>query len=186
MRSASHSQAARPFPSGRPDPANGEHGQATVEWAIVFTGLIVPITFAIIFTGQLLWLWHSMVDFTRDGARYAATHCWQGAGENVVNYMRTHVPPTIDMDQFQGGQVDIAVEYFARDPETGTLSEFSCDGSECSTECIPDTVTVRIRNYEFSRFMAYLGLPPIVMPEFQTSLPIEGAGCDPEGAACNP
>ena len=57
--------------------------------------------------------------------------------------------------------------------------DFSCDGN-CSTDCVPDTVTVRIRNYQFPRFMSFLGLPPVPLPDFRTSLPMEGAGCDPE------
>src|SRR5688500_195901 len=91
-----------------------EQGQATVEYAVTFAALIMPMTAAIIFTAQLLWIWHSVVDFTRDGARYATTHCWQGAGENVIAYMRTNVPAMIDRDQFQQGTAEIAVEYFSR------------------------------------------------------------------------
>jgi hypothetical protein len=53
-----------------------QRGQATVEYAITFAALIMPLTGMIIFTAQLLWIWHSVVDFTRDGARYATTHCW--------------------------------------------------------------------------------------------------------------
>jgi hypothetical protein len=111
-------------------------GQATIEYAIVYAGVLMPLTFMLIFTAQLLWAWHSIAEFTREGARYAATHCWQGAGENVRTYMRTHVPPMIDRDQFATGGADIDVQYFAKNPETGELGEFSCDGAECSTECI--------------------------------------------------
>jgi hypothetical protein len=163
-----------------------QHGQATIEYVITLGGLVIPLTFAIIFTAELLWVWHSAVDFTRDGARYAATHCWQPGGENVASYMRTNVPLMVDMDQFRGGQAEIAVDYFRRNTETGQLEAFSCDGGECSTDCIPDTVTVRIRNYEFRRFFSYLGLSPVRMPEFQTALPMEGAGCDPEQGSCLP
>ena len=60
-----------------------ESGQATIEYAITFAGIILPLTFMIIFTAQLLWVWHSVVDFTRDGARYATTHCWQAGKDNV-------------------------------------------------------------------------------------------------------
>ena len=165
---------------------SSESGQATVEYAITFVGLIMPLTFMIIFTAQLLWIWHSVVDYTRDGARYATTHCWEGSGENVVSYMRTNVPLMIDMDQFQNGQATIQVSYFSRNVETGVLEQFACDGSECSTECIPDTVTVRIQNYEYRRFMSFLGLPPIQLPDFHTSLPMEGAGCDPDAGECLP
>lgn len=161
-------------------------GQATVEYALVYAGVLMPITFMLIFTAQLLWAWHSIAEFTRDGARYASTHCWQGAGDNVRAYMRTHVPPMIDKDQFTSGGADIEVQYFAKNPDTGELGEFTCDGAECSTECVPDAVTVRVTAYEFRRFMSFLGLPAVQAPNFQTSLPMESVGCDPEQGSCLP
>jgi hypothetical protein len=160
-------------------------GQALVEFALTFSALIVPLTFMIIFTAQLLWVWHSMVDFTRDGARYASTHCWQ-SGSNVLEYMRTHVPRMIDMSQFQGAVADIQVLYFQRNPESGAVEEFACEGSPCTAECVPDLVTVRIRSYEFRHFMSFLGLPPVPLPDFQMTLPMEGAGCDPDSGSCSP
>ena len=57
-----------------------QSGQTLVEFALAWGSIIVPLTFAIIFTSELLWIWHSVADFTREGARYAATHCWQGDG----------------------------------------------------------------------------------------------------------
>ncbi|MDQ2947691.1 MAG: hypothetical protein M3Y27_17445, partial [Acidobacteriota bacterium] len=68
---------------------------------------------------------------------------------------------------------------------TGTLTDFSCD-TECSTSCIPDTVTVRVQNYQFRSFVSYLGLQPVNMPDFRTSVAIEGAGCDPDQGFCQP
>jgi hypothetical protein len=160
-------------------------GQTTVEYSILYAGVILPLTFAIIFVAEMLWVWHSAVDYTRDGAKYAATHCWQDGGSNVIQYMRTHVPRMIDMDQFQQGQADITVEYFSKDPDSGSLVAFTCDG-DCSVDCIPDTVTVRISTYEFRRFVNFLGLPPVAIPDFRTSLPMESAGCDPEQGTCLP
>lgn len=160
-------------------------GQATVEFALVYVGLIIPITFAIIFTAQMLWLWHSVNEWTREGARYAATHCWQAGGGNVLNYMRSNVPANVDQEALQSGQADVQVLFYGRDADTGTLSEFTCD-SECSPNCVPDVVTVSVNNYEFRRFMSYLGLSPIQMPNFSTTVPIEGAGCDPETNTCTP
>lgn len=164
----------------------GDAGQATIEYALVYAGVLLPLTFMLIFTAQLLWSWHSVAEFTRDGARYAATHCWDGSGENVRGYMRTHVPPMVDRDQFTNGEIDIEVQYFSRDADTGSLGDFGCDGSPCSTECVPDAVTVRIRSYEFRRFMSFLGLPAVQAPDFQTFLPMESAGCDPEQGSCLP
>jgi TadE-like protein len=164
---------------------SSESGQTTVEYAVLFTAVIVPLTFGLIFIAELLWVWHSVVDFTRDGAQYAATHCWQSNGENVVSYMQTHTPRMIDMDQFQQGPAQIAVQYFSRDPDSGSLTDFVCDG-ECSVDCIPDAVTVSVNSYEFRRFMNVLGLPAVTIPDFRTSLPMESAGCDPEQGTCLP
>ena len=52
-----------------------EGGQATTEFVIAYAGVLFPLTFAVIFTSQLLWIWHGVNDFTRRGAGYAATHC---------------------------------------------------------------------------------------------------------------
>jgi len=159
----------------------GGEGQEVVEYALLAAGVLVPMVFAIIFTAEMFWVWHSVVDFTREGARYAATHCWQSGAGNVTNYMTTHVPAMIDMDQFQSGAATITVEYFARDPETGTLASFACDGGECSTGCVPDAVTVSVTNYEFRRFVSYLGLPAVPLPDFRASMAVGSAGCDETG-----
>jgi hypothetical protein len=159
-------------------------GQAAVEFALLYAGVILPLTFMTLFVAQMLWVWHSAIEFTRDGARYAATHCWQADGGNVQAYMQSHVPRMIDMDQFQSGAVGFEVRYFAKD-DSGTLVDFSCDGGDCSVNCIPDAVSVRISNYQFLRFSSYMKLPPVTMPDFRASMPVESAGCD-EGGVCTP
>lgn len=161
----------------------GRRGQSTVEYAVLTAGVIIPMTFGIIYLAQILWVWHSVNDLTRDGARYAATHCWQASAANVTAYMKANVPLMIDRDQFVNGTADIQVNYFSRDPASGTLSDFTCD-TECSTSCVPDAVTVRVVNYSFRNFVGYLGLPPVQMPDFRTTAAIEGAGCDPEQGFC--
>ena len=160
-------------------------GQATVEYALLTGAVIIPVTFGIIFLAQMLWVWHSLVEMTRDGARYAATHCWQAGGPNVIAYLRANIPVNVDQAQFQTGGADIVVNYYSRDPNSGSLTDFSCD-TECSPACVPDAVTVSVANYEFRSFVAYLKLQPIVSPNFQTSAALEGAGCDPEQGICTP
>ncbi len=160
-------------------------GQATLEFVIAYAGVLLPATFALLFTSQLLWVWHSVAIFTREGARYATTHCWQASGGNVVQFMKTNVPLTVDRGQFQNGPVLITVSYFSKDPDSGQLVPFTCD-TECSTQCIPDSVTVSVTGYEFRTFVTALGLPPVAIPDFRTSLAIESAGCDPEQGACLP
>ena len=171
---------------GRPTRWGNSCGQSMVEWAIIYSAVIMPLTFAVIFTSELLWVWHSVSELTREGARYAATHCWDGSGDNVVSYMRTHVPLVIDMQQFQTGEAEITVEYFRRDPDTGTVEEFACDQGECSTLCVPDVVRVGVSNYSFRRFLDMLGLAGVPLPDFRTTVPVESAGCDPEQATCVP
>jgi hypothetical protein len=157
----------------------------TVEYAIAYLTILLPLTFAVIYTAELLWIWNSAADFTRESARYAATHCWQPGGENVLNYMRNNAPAMVDQQQITNGTAELSVTYYAKDPDTGELIEFACDSS-CSPQCVPETVTVAIRNYEFRYFLSYLGLPPVAMPDFQTTMPIESAGCDPEQGTCLP
>ena len=160
-------------------------GQTTVEFAIAASGVLFPVIFAIIFTSQLLWVWHSVNDFTRQGANYASTHCWVSSGGNVTGFMQSNVPPLIGQEQFQTGPAVINVNYFSKDPDTGQLVPFQCDG-DCSSDCIPDVVTVSITGYEYRTFVTSLGLPPVIMPDFRTSVPMESAGCDPEQETCLP
>jgi hypothetical protein len=162
-----------------------ERGQSTIEFAISWSAVLVPMVFAIIYTAQLLWIWHSVNDYTRRGASYASTHCWMSSGSNVLEYMRNNVPAMVNQDAFQSGPVEIAVSYFGKDPDTGQLTAFSCD-SDCSASCIPDTVSVSVTGFEYRTFVSSLGLPPITMPNFKTSLPMESAGCDPDTAECLP
>jgi hypothetical protein len=161
------------------------HGQTTVEFALAFAGVVLPITLAVIFTSQLLWVWHSVNDFTRQGASYATTHCWESSAGNVVDFMRSNIPPMVGRDQFQSGPVQFSVTYYSRDPDSGQLTPFACDG-DCSTNCIPDTVRVSVTGFEYRTFVTSLGLPPVPIPDFQTSLPMESAGCDPEQGTCLP
>jgi hypothetical protein len=159
-------------------------GQATLEFALTFSAITMPATMAIIFTSQLLWVWHSVTEWTRAGAQYAVTHCWNGSGENVMTWMRQNVPPNVDSDQLAQGSATIEVRYFQRNAETGQLEDFACEGAECSTECIPDAVTVRVTGYEFRRVLTTLGVPPVPLPDFRTSLAMESAGCSPGAAEC--
>jgi hypothetical protein len=170
---------------GRADPTSLQAGQTTVEFVLAYAGVLLPLTFGLVFISQLLWVWHSVADFTRAGAGYAATHCWQSSAGNVVDFMRSNVPLMPDRDQFQSGPAQITVTYFSKDPDTGSLSAFTCDG-DCSVNCIPDTVTVGITGYEYRNFVTAIGLPPVTLPNFQTMVPMESAGCDPEQGVCLP
>ena len=148
-------------------------GQAAMEFAVLYAGVILPLTFMTIFVAEALWIWHSIVDFTRDGARYAVTHyCGAQDGSNVVSYMQSSVPPTIDQAQFQaGGTAQVQVQYL--DPTGQPFSPGNC------SDCVPDSVSVSVAGYQFGRLSGYLKLRPIQMPSFTTNLPMESAGLDP-------
>jgi len=152
-------------------------GQQLAEFAISYAFLFLPLSMMIIFTAQLLWVWHSAVEYTRAGARYASTHCYQAGGTNVITYMRANVPPMPDRDLFRDGSAELEVTYYQRDSTTGELGEFTCSGADCSRDCVPDMVRVRIVNYQFRGLQSYFGLPPVSLPNFQTSLPVESIGC---------
>ena len=169
-------------------------GQTTVEYALLFVGVLVPFTFGIIFVAELLWVWHSMVEFTRDGARYAATHCWEADGSNVLAYMYANVPVNVEQAQFNQPNVNaaITINYYTVDPDSGALTDFSCD-TDCSVSCIPDVVTVSIQNYTYTKFFnTFMQLPGVAMPAWPVSLPMESAGCDgssetaPSSGGCLP
>jgi hypothetical protein len=147
----------------------------------LYGGVILPLTFMVIFVAEMLWIWHGVSEFTRDGARFAATHCFQSDGANVAGYMRSHVPPMIDQAQFQNGNAEIQVQYFAAAGD-GSLSPFAAP-ADCG-DCLPDVVSVSINNYQFGRLAGFLRLPPVAMPPFTTNLPMESAGFSDASGTC--
>jgi hypothetical protein len=151
-------------------------GQALTEFGILYAGVILPLTFMTIFVAEALWIWHGVVDYTRDGARYAVTHyCQAQDGSNVTTYMQTNVPPIIDQAQFQaGGNAQVTVQYL--DSSGQPFAQGDC------SDCVPDSVSVSVANYTFGRLAGYLKLPGIAMPPFTTNLPMESAGLNPDPA----
>ena len=155
-------------------------GQATVELALVMMTVLVPVTFGLLIFAEAAWTYHSLVTLTRQGGRYAATHCWRdAAGSNVVNWMQTHAPPFIDREQLITGGAEIRVEYWTHNLTARETVPFSCAAS-CSTECVPDSVTVSISGYQFRHLMSLLGLPPIQAPTFATTVEMQSMGGNPD------
>ncbi len=161
-------------------------GQATVELALGLTVAIIPVTLALIAFAEIGWTYHALVSLTRQGARYAATHCWQdSSGSNVVTWMQANSPAFPDRQQLNSGGVQIQVRYWTHDPLTHQSVPFTCGGS-CGTDCVPDSVTVSIAGYQFNHFLTALGLQPLQVPPFSTTVEIESAGGNPETAASTP
>lgn len=149
-------------------------GQAMIEFAVLYASVILPLTFMTIFVAEALWIWHGIVDYTRDGARYAVTHyCQAQDGSNVLTYMQANAPPIIDQAQFQaGGNAQLTIAYLDSTGQPFALG--NCP------DCVPDSVSVSIANYTFGRLAGYLKLPGITMPPFTTNLPMESAGLNPD------
>ena len=36
-------------------------GQSTLEFALLYGGVLLPLTFGIVYTAEMYWVWHSMV-----------------------------------------------------------------------------------------------------------------------------
>ena len=162
-------------------------GQATVEMALVMIAGVIPLTLGLFTFTEIAWTYHALVTLTREGARYAATHCWRDDGSNVITWMQANAPPFPDRPQLASGGIQIQVRYWMHDPVNHESAQFSCSAaSACSAECVPDSVTVSISGYEFNHFLTLLGLPALQVPPFSTTVEIEGAGANPETGVSAP
>ena len=162
-------------------------GQATVEMALALVFGIMPLTLGLIAFSEAAWTYHGLSTITRLGAHYAATHCFQdSSGQNVSTWLtdptNRSVPAFPDRSQLVTGGIQIAVQYWTHDPDQGSIP-VTCS-PDCSAACVPDSVTVSIApgspgSYAFNRFLTSLGLPPIQVPAFATTRPME-SGVNPD------
>jgi len=161
-------------------------GQASVETVLALIVGIIPLTFGLIAFTEIAWTYHALVAVTRQGARYAATHCFQDeTGSNVVTWMQNNAPAFPDRPLLTGGAIQIQVSYWTHDLTTHESVPFTCAGG-CSPDCVPDSVTVSIVGYQFNHFFPLLGLPPLQVPSFSTTAAMESAGGNPETAMSTP
>ncbi len=168
---------------GEQSPGNfrRSHGQATVETALIMMTVMLPLTFGVVALADLAWTYHALVTLTRQGARYAATHCFQDdSGSNVATWMQANSPPFLDRPQLASGTVQILVNYWSHDLANQVSNPFSSCGSTCTPQCVPDSVTVSISGYQFKHLLPLLGLQPLEVPGFSTTVEIQSAGGDPE------
>jgi hypothetical protein len=86
------------------------------------------------------------------------------------------------MKQFQGASAQIQVVYFTQNPD-GSVTPF--DASACTGSiCVPDSVTVSVSNYQYAPFSGFFKLPPVTMPAFTTTVPMESAGYQDNSGTC--
>lgn len=161
-------------------------GQASFETALALLFIMVPVTLALVGFAEVTWTYHALATLTRQAAHYAATHCWQdNAGSNVVTWIQNNAPAFPDRPLLQGGDVQIAVSYWTHDLETHQSVPFECSGG-CSPDCVPDSVTVSVNGYQFNHFFPLLGMEPLQVPPFSTTVEMQGAGGDPETGTSAP
>jgi hypothetical protein len=155
-----------------------------MEFALLYAAAVLPLTFMLVYVSQMLWIWHSVVDFNRAIAQFASTHCWQtdNSGSNVLAWATAHVPPMIDRAQFQNNAAGITVAYFSQAAD-GSQTPF--DGAACGgSVCMPDVVSISVTGYQFNRFSGFFRLGNVTMPPFTTVVPMESGGYQDASGAC--
>jgi len=157
-----------------------QRGAATPEFAVIFVAILVPATLGLIMVAQAVWTWSGVVHLTRLGAVYAAAHSPADTnGSNVISYMQAHVPAMVDANQIITGPATITVQYWTQDPVGHQTIPFACAGGGLTADCVPDAVTVTVTGYQFNSIARAIGLQPIAMPSFTTSMQVESSGWDP-------
>ena len=156
-------------------------GQATIETALALVLAIVPLTIALLGFAEIAWTYHALATLTRQGANYAATHCFQDdTGSNVVSWMVANAPAFPDRQLLATGGIPIQVQYWTHDSTTHLSNPFACGGTSCSPQCVPDSVTVSISGYSFSHFRPFFGFAPLTVPAFATTVEIQSSGGNAE------
>jgi hypothetical protein len=186
QRLAAHARRRKPQAASR----KSQSGQAAFETAILFSVVLVPLTFGLLVVAELAWTYHSLVTLTRQGARYAATHCWQDSvGSNVTQWMVANCPPFVDRKQLSNGGAQIQVQYWQTDltdPTNPVTTAFAGNCDACTSGCQPDSVTVGISGYRFSSLVTLLGMQPIQVPGFATTVEMQSMGGNPDIGVSSP
>ena len=148
-----------------------QRGIFIVEFAIIAVVMGV-VLFAAIELSRMIWVWNTVDEATRRGARLAAV-CEIGYPTNV---------PVEEATVFSSGganspilrgltTANVAVEYL------------DVDGTLMSAPAFEDVryVRVRIENYSVTPIIPFFNLP-LTLPIFETTLPSESLGYIPDSA----
>src|ERR1051326_5874590 len=90
--------------------------------------------------------------------------------------MKATSPIFPDRSQLLSGAITIQVNYWTHNLDADESDSFECDGTVACGACVPDSVTVSITGYQFNHFFQTLGLAPLQMPSFSTTVEVESAG----------
>lgn len=140
-------------------------GITTVEFAIVGFVLFLTI-FCLIETGRLLWVWESLTEATRRGARVAAV-C-------PVNHPAIANVTVFNNPNNSGASAIID----GLNTDQVTVSYLGLDGTPEANWCEIEYVRVGINGYVHNFVVPMVG-SFINAPAFETTLPIESLGLVP-------
>ena len=158
-------------------------GQASIEFALLYSAVILPLTFMVVFVSEMLWVWHSVVDFTRDGATYAATHCWMGDGGNVTTYMTDACAAHDRHGQIPKRRSGAANQLFFAGPGHRAAHAVRLRlGRRVQRRLRSGRRYGSVTSYQFTKGLStFFKLPPVTIPPFAASMPMQSAGCDESG-----
>lgn len=143
-----------------------QQGLATVEFAIVGTALFL-ILFGALEVSRALFVWNTITEATRRGARVAAICPYNHAAIKNIAIFNTpggNAPSTI-LPGLTVGNV--------------TVSYYKTDGTAAANEGETAYVAVAISGYQYTFHIPLMSLAPITLPPFTTTLPAESLGYNP-------
>lgn len=145
-------------------------GLTSVEFALVGTVLLLVI-FAVIETGRLMWVWETLTEATRRGARVAAVCPVEH--DAVANMTVFNDPDTSGESAILNGLTtgNVVVEYL-----DGSSSVLAVPASD--DWCDIEYARVRISGFSHQVLIPFVNLT-LDAPEFATTLPAESLGLVP-------
>lgn len=149
---------------------NRQRGLSSVEFALV-AGLFMILLFGVLEFGRLMYVWNTLAEATRRGARLATVMCPNPAGLAQVKDVTLFNAPGAggDSTMLRGlRRGNVCVEYT------------QCEG----TPPMPTKVSVSIINYQIDVAVPIPGFDRIYRaPTFKTTLPRESLGME---TGCTP
>jgi Flp pilus assembly protein TadG len=133
----------------------GQHGVAAVEFALVAI-LLFTLIFSIIEFGRALFIWNSIAEATRLGARLAVVCDKSVASDDAIRVRMENFVQSLTLTN-----ANIAITYFS-----AILPANACDKATCTY------VEVKITGASFSPVIPMFSLT-IPLPDFATTLPRE-------------
>jgi Flp pilus assembly protein TadG len=148
-------------------------GAQTVEFALTASTFFV-VLFAVIEIARALWTWSLLNEATRVGARLAAV-C-------DINDSRIYQETSNYVEGLEPANVVVEYQYL---PHTFNPTWTTVNGAAADPAVIrnADQVLVRVRIQDYApSFLFLFGKPTLTAPPFETTLPAESLGWNPNSS----